>query len=303
LSKIDIFLINKQMSKKISKKNKNSSQPSTNELEKSDSYKNLFENTKGSEALKRPVIQVENLVKKYGQVKAVDGVSFKVKRGEVFGILGPNGAGKTTLIEIMETILPKTSGWVAIDGLDIDIYPNQIKQTIGIQLQEGGFFSKLNLVESLSFFADIYNVSINPSQFLEKFGLLDKAKNTVEELSGGQRQLFSIASTLVADPTLIFLDEPTTGLDPQARRNLWQIIENFKKQDKTVVLTTHYMEEAQKLCDRVAIMDLGKIIEINTTEGFIQELENKGFKPQVEIKTSITLEDVFLDLTGKQWRS
>jgi ABC-2 type transport system ATP-binding protein len=203
----------------------------------------------------------------------------------------------------METILPKTSGWVAIDGLDIDIYPNQIKQTIGIQLQEGGFFSKLNLVESLSFFADIYNVSINPSQFLEKFGLLDKAKNTVEELSGGQRQLFSIASTLVADPTLIFLDEPTTGLDPQARRNLWQIIENFKKQDKTVVLTTHYMEEAQKLCDRVAIMDLGKIIEINTTEGFIQELENKGFKPQVEIKTSITLEDVFLDLTGKQWRS
>ncbi len=251
---------------------------------------------------KRPIIQVRNLVKKYGDFVALDNISFNVLKGEIFGILGPNGAGKTTTLEIIETILPKTSGYVAIDGLDIDIYSNFIKRMIGVQLQTSSFFPKLNLVEILNLFADIYDVKIKPLDILESVGLVDKAKGTIEELSGGQKQRFSIASTLVADPMVIFLDEPTTGLDPQARRNLWDMILDLKQKGKTIVLTTHYMDEAEQLCDRIAIMDTGKVLQINTAQKFIKELLERGFvRPQP--KLGATLEDVFLDLTGKQWRS
>ena len=249
----------------------------------------------------RPMIQVKNLKKHYGDVKAVDGLSFDVFKGEIFGILGPNGAGKTTTLEIIETILEKSSGTVLVDGLDIDIYPQQVKSIIGIQLQSSGFYPKLNLIESLNLFADIYNVKIDPVAILETVNLNDKAKSYVENLSGGQKQRFSIATTLVADPDLIFLDEPTTGLDPQARRNLWDMIKNLKSKGKTIVMTTHYMDEAQELCDRLAIMDQGRIIETSTPNQFIAELLDRGFsKPLPTLKAS--LEDVFLDLTGRQWR-
>jgi ABC-2 type transport system ATP-binding protein len=251
---------------------------------------------------KRPIIQVKKLIKKYGKFKALDSVSFEVYKGEVFGILGPNGAGKTTTLEIIETILPKTSGYVAIDGLNIDVYSEYIKRTIGVQLQTESFFPKLSLVEILSLFSDIYDVKADVYDILESVGLKEKAKETVDRLSGGQKQRFSIASTLVADPILIFLDEPTTGLDPQGRRNIWDMVLDLKERGKTIVLTTHYMDEAEQLCDRIAIMDSGKILEINTAENFIKELLDRGFtKPQP--KLGATLEDVFLDLTGKQWRS
>jgi ABC-2 type transport system ATP-binding protein len=249
----------------------------------------------------RPIILVKNLVKKYENFVAVKGISFDVKRGEIFGILGPNGAGKTTTLEMIETILEKTEGNILVDGLDVDVYPEQIKSIIGVQLQSAGFYPHLNLIETLELFASIYNVKIEAIKFLEKVGLKEKANSQVESLSGGQKQRFSIATTLIADPEIIFLDEPTTGLDPQARRNLWDMILDLKKNGKTIIITTHYMDEAEKLCDRIAVMDSGKILEINTAEGFIVELLNKGFsKPQP--KYSASLEDVFLDLTGKSWR-
>jgi len=202
----------------------------------------LFAKKRHDHTQNRPIIQVRNLVKKYGDFPAVNEISFDVKRGEIFGILGPNGAGKTTTMEIMETLLEKSGGKVAIDGLDIDIYPEQVKQLIGIQLQSGGFLPTLTLVEILQLFADIYNVNINPIDLLRKVNLEDKSREMVDQLSGGQRQRFSLASTLIANPEVIFLDEPTTGLDPQARRNLWDMILDFKNQGKTVVLTTHYMD-------------------------------------------------------------
>jgi len=260
-----------------------------------------FDKKRQDHKSKRPIIQVRNLVKKYGDFPAVNGVSFDVKRGEVFGILGPNGAGKTTTMEIMETLLEKSQGKVAIDGLDIDIYPEQIKQLIGIRLQSSGFLPSLTLLEILQLFANIYNVNIDAMDLLRTVNLEDKARDMVDQLSGGQQQRFSLASTLVANPDVIFLDEPTTGLDPQARRNLWEMILDFKKQGKTIVLTTHYMDEAEYLCDRIAIMDAGKILEVNTAEKFIKELLSRGFnKPKP--KYGATLEDVFLDLTGKVLR-
>ena len=249
----------------------------------------------------RPVIQVKNLSKKYGNLLAVNNVTFDVKKGEIFGILGPNGAGKTTTLEMLETLLKKTSGEIFIDGLNIDAYPEHVKKIVGIQLQSSGFYPRINLVETLELFADIYDVKIDAYKLLESVNLSDKAKSTPEQLSGGQRQRFSIATTLVADPVIIFLDEPTTGLDPQARRNLWDMIVDLKNKGKTIVLTTHYMDEAEVLCDRIAIMDGGKILEINTSEGFINNLLAKGFsRPQP--KLGATLEDVFLHMTGKQLR-
>lgn len=249
----------------------------------------------------RPMIQVKNLKKNYGKTVAVDDLSFDVFKGEIFGILGPNGAGKTTTLEIIETILEKTSGQVLVDGLDIDIYPQQVKNIIGIQLQSSGFYPKLNLIESLNLFSDIYNVRIDAMAILETVNLVEKAKSYVDNLSGGQKQRFSIATTLVSDPDLIFLDEPTTGLDPQARRNLWDMIKHLKAKGKTIVMTTHYMDEAQELCDRLAVMDQGKIIETSTPNQFIAELLDRGFtKPQPTLLAS--LEDVFLDLTGSHWR-
>jgi ABC-2 type transport system ATP-binding protein len=247
------------------------------------------------------VIQVKNLVKKFGNFVAVNNVSFDVKKGEIFGILGPNGAGKTTTLEVIETLVAKTSGQIFIDGLNIDTYPEHVKKVVGIQLQSSGFYPRINLVETLELFADIFNVKVDAKYLLKRVNLSDKAKSTPDQLSGGQKQRFSIACTLVSDPLIIFLDEPTTGLDPQARRNLWEMITDLKARGKTIVLTTHYMDEAEVLCDRIAIMDGGKILEINTSQKFIENLLAKGFqRPQP--KLGATLEDVFLDLTGKQLR-
>ncbi|MFY7899261.1 MAG: ABC transporter ATP-binding protein [Chitinophagaceae bacterium] len=206
----------------------------------------------------KPIITVTDLHKKYGDFEAVKGISFEVKEGEIFGLLGPNGAGKSTTLEIIETLRPKTSGTVLVDGFDVDKQPNEIKKIIGVQLQASGFYPGLNLTELIHLFAGLYNQSIQPMELLEKVNLTDKAKAKFKELSGGQKQRFSIATTLINTPKIIFLDEPTTGLDPQARRNLWDLIANIREQGTTVIITTHYMDEAEVLCDRVAIIDSGK---------------------------------------------
>jgi ABC-2 type transport system ATP-binding protein len=249
----------------------------------------------------RPVIEVENLIKMFGSFIAVNNISLTVNRGEIFGILGPNGAGKTTTMEIMETIVQKTSGSVRIDGLDVDRYPFEIRKRIGVQLQSTGFFPELTLVEILELFADIYNISISPVRILESISLSEKANSTINQLSKGQQQRFSLATCLISQPKIVFLDEPTTGLDPQARRSIWYLIKQLKSQGVTVVLTTHYMEEAEVLCDRIAIMDSGKILEINTIKGFVDKLLLRGFTRQTP-KYMATLDDVFIDLTGKNLR-
>lgn len=248
-----------------------------------------------------PIIQVSHLVKKFGDFTAVDDISFDVEEGEVFGILGPNGAGKTTTLEIIETLQSPTHGSVIVDGVDAENHPWDVKRRIGVQLQSSGFYPELTLVDLLNLFAAMYDTKVNPMELLQKVQLTDKAKSFVNKLSGGQRQRFSIASTLVNKPRVIFLDEPTTGLDPQARINLWELIEDIKATGVTIVLTTHYMDEAERLCDRLAIMDSGKILKIGTPGALIDDLLAGGFKRKVETRKA-TLEDVFLNLTGKGLR-
>ncbi len=204
------------------------------------------------------IIEVSGLTKQYGDVKVVDGISFAVKKGEIFGILGPNGAGKTTTLEMLETLRPIDSGEVVIDGIDVRKHPEQIEKIIGVQLQSSAFLKKLTLKDQLNLFAGIYNEEVNFEKMLADFGLQDKQKDFVESLSGGQKQRFSIATALVNKPKVLFLDEPTTGLDPQARRNLWELIRDIKKRGITIILTTHYMDEAELLCDRLAIMMLSQ---------------------------------------------
>ncbi len=247
------------------------------------------------------IIEVSNLVKNYGDFQAVKGISFDVKEGEIFGLLGPNGAGKSTTLEIIETLREKTSGTIMVDGLNIDTHPNDIKKIIGVQLQTSGFYPGLNLVELINLFCGLYNQDANPKTLLEKVNLYDKAKSKVKELSGGQKQRFSIATTLINKPKIIFLDEPTTGLDPQARRNLWDLIRDIRSQGTTVILTTHYMDEAEVLCDRVAIIDEGKIIAIATPDKLIDDLVATGFERPKEMKQA-NLEDVFINLTGHDIR-
>jgi len=247
------------------------------------------------------MISVNQLVKKYDDFLAVDGISFEVKEGEIFGLLGPNGAGKTTTLEIIETLRTKTSGTVLVDGFDIDDDKQAIKNIIGVQLQAAGYYPNLNLKQIIQLFAGLYNKNIDPMQLLERVQLTEKAKNKFKELSGGQKQRFSIATTLINQPKIIFLDEPTTGLDPQARRNLWELIKDLRASGCTIVLTTHYLDEAEVLCDRVAIVDSGKIIAIDTPEGLIDQLLQTGFKKEKEVKAA-NLEDVFLHLTGKELR-
>lgn len=248
-----------------------------------------------------PIISVSNLVKRYGDFTAVKGISFDVAAGEIFGLLGPNGAGKTTTLEIIETLRDKTSGTVIVDGLNLDDSPQQIKQLIGVQLQTPGFYPNLNLKQLIALFCGLYNKDVDAMALLDTVNLRDKAGAKYKELSGGQKQRFSIATTLINDPKIIFLDEPTTGLDPQARRNLWELIRQVRERNTTVVLTTHYMEEAEVLCDRVAIVDSGEIIAINTPDGLIDKLLATGFKRQKAVKDA-SLEDVFINLTGKDYR-
>lgn len=245
-----------------------------------------------------PIISVQDLRKKYGQFEAVKGISFEVYAGEIFGLLGPNGAGKSTTLEIMETLREKTSGKVQIAGLDLDQDPSLIKRLIGVQLQASGYYPGLNLTQLLQLFAGLYNRTINPVDFLDMVDLRDKAKAKYKDLSGGQKQRFSIATTLINDPQIIFLDEPTTGLDPQARRNLWRLIAGIRDKGTTVILTTHYMDEAEVLCDRVAIIDSGRIIALASPDQLIDQLVATGFERPKEVKRA-NLEDVFIHLTGK----
>lgn len=249
----------------------------------------------------KEIIQVTDLVKKYKDFTAVDGLSFSVKEGEIFGILGPNGAGKTTTLEIMETLKTLTHGEVIIDGINVTEHPWEVKRHIGVQLQSSAFYPELSLVELLDMFAAMYDVKINPLEMLREVDLEDKAKNTVKQLSGGQKQRFSIASTLINKPKVIFLDEPTTGLDPQARLHLWDMVRKVNKSGVTIVLTTHYMDEAEQLCDRLAVMDHGKIMKIGTPQSFIKDLLATGFKKEIKPEPA-NLEDVFLHLTGRTLR-
>ena len=247
------------------------------------------------------IIQVKDLRKSYGDLKAVDGVSFSVSAGEVFGILGPNGAGKTTTLEILEGMREPDGGTVVVNGVDVQKDPRAVKKVIGIQLQSSAFFDRLSLVEILDVMASLYYREVDALQLLREVELADRAGALFKELSGGQKQRFSVASTLVNDPILLFLDEPTTGLDPQARRHMWELVQRFKSEGRTVLLTTHYMEEAEELCDRVAIMDHGKIVAMDRPAALIDSLLSKGFQKERTEKLA-NLEDVFLDLTGRALR-
>jgi ABC-2 type transport system ATP-binding protein len=248
-----------------------------------------------------PVISVKGLVKRYGTHLAVDGVSFDVYKGEIFGLLGPNGAGKTTTLEIMETLRDATAGTVTLEGHDVAKDAATVKKRIGVQLQAAGYYPSLTLKELIRLFAGLYNRPTDTDKLLRMVGLEEKAKAKYKELSGGQKQRFSIATTLINKPSIIFLDEPTTGLDPQARRNLWELIQKIRDEGTTVVITTHYMDEAEELCDRVAIMEKGKIIAIDKPDALIDNLIAKGFTRKKEVKKA-SLEDVFIELTGYEWR-
>lgn len=247
------------------------------------------------------IISVKNLVKKYNDFEAVKGISFDVQEGEIFGLLGPNGAGKTTTLEIIETLREKTSGDVTVAGMNTDTHANDIKKIIGVQLQAAGYYPSLTLVELLKLFEGLYNVTADAKEMLQLVGLEDKAKAKYKELSGGQKQRFSIATTLINQPKIIFLDEPTTGLDPQARRNLWQLISTIRDKGTTVVITTHYMDEAEQLCDRVGVIEAGKIIAMDTPDNLIDNLVAGGFHREKKVREA-NLEDVFLHLTGHEWK-
>ena len=247
------------------------------------------------------IISVKDLKKNYGKFEAVKGISFDVYEGEIFGLLGPNGAGKSSTLEIIETLREKTSGKIIVDGMDLDHQAADIKKIIGVQLQTSGFYPGLNLLELIDLFGGLYNTKIRPNELLEMVNLKDKAKNKYKEMSGGQKQRFSIATTLINKPKIIFLDEPTTGLDPQARHNLWELIQKIRKDGTTVIITTHYMDEAEYLCDRVAIMDEGKIIALASPDKLIDDLVDSGFERPKETK-SANLEDVFINLTGRGFR-
>ncbi|MDX2049428.1 MAG: ABC transporter ATP-binding protein [Chitinophagaceae bacterium] len=247
------------------------------------------------------IIQVKELVKNYGNFQAVKGISFDVYEGEIFGLLGPNGAGKSTTLEIIETLREKTSGEIWVNGFNLDKEPEKIKKIIGVQLQASGFYPGLKLTELIELFAGLYNEETDAHVLLKLVNLEDKAKSKFKELSGGQKQRFSIATTLINHPKIIFLDEPTTGLDPQARRNLWDLIRNIRSKGTTVIITTHYMDEAEYLCDRVAIMDQGKIVGLDSPDKMIDKLVASGFERVKEVKAA-NLEDVFIHLTGHALR-
>ncbi|QEG24701.1 ABC transporter ATP-binding protein [Mariniblastus fucicola] len=220
-------------------------------------------------------IDCQNLVKTYPgkpPVEAVRGIDFQVKVGECFGVLGPNGAGKTTTIEILEGLLPATSGTASILGMDWRANASKIRERIGVSLQETQLSDRLTVGETLRLFRSFYSSGITPDEAMRRVSLEAKENSWIKTLSGGQKQRLAVATALVGDPELIFLDEPTTGLDPTSRRQLWEIIESFKAQNRTVMLTTHYMEEAERLCDRVAVFDAGKIIAEGSPQKLIQSL-------------------------------
>ncbi|MFC1865914.1 ABC transporter ATP-binding protein [Chloroflexota bacterium] len=217
------------------------------------------------------VIDVVNLTKRYGDITAVDDISFQVHKGEAFGMLGPNGAGKTTTVEIIEGLRQADSGRVSVLDMDIARVPAKVKQRIGIQLQAPSLLPLVTVQEILVLFSSFYQHSLPVDDILEMLALKESCKVLVKNLSGGQQQRLSVAMALINEPDIAFLDEPTTGLDPQARRSLWAVIKNMRSQGKTVFLTTHYMDEAERLCDRVAVIDHGKIIATNSPKDLINE--------------------------------
>jgi ABC-2 type transport system ATP-binding protein len=247
------------------------------------------------------MVEVHDLKKRYGDKQAVDGISFSVKKGEIFGILGPNGAGKTTTLEMIETLRPIDSGTVKVDGIDVAKHAQKIKYLIGVQPQSPAFQDKTKLKEVIEMFAAAYGEKVDPMEFLRDVDLEEKADSYVENLSGGQKQRLSITTALVHGPKVFFLDEPTTGLDPQARRHLWDLIEKVRDKGISVILTTHYMDEAEILCDRIAVMDNGKIVSIDNPKNLIKALLGRGFKKEQHVEQA-NLEDVFIDLTGKALR-
>jgi ABC-2 type transport system ATP-binding protein len=217
------------------------------------------------------IVTVQNLRKRYGAVEAVRDVSFSVRAGEIFGILGPNGAGKTTTLEIIEGLRRADAGEVRVDDIDVRADPQSVKAVIGVQLQEAGFFDRLTVEETINLFGAFHRRRLPAPPLMESLELTEKRRALVETLSGGQRQRLSLALALVNDPKVLFLDEPTTGLDPQARRHLWSIIESIRREGRTIVMTTHYMEEAQRLCDRVAVLDHGQILALGTPSDLIHQ--------------------------------
>jgi ABC-2 type transport system ATP-binding protein len=302
-----------------------------------------------------PVIRVADLRKTYGSTRAVDGVSFEVRAGEVFGLLGPNGAGKTTTVEILEGLRRQDSGEATVLGIDVARHPDALKERIGVALQTAALYPKLTVIEVLELFRSFYDRGRSAAELVDLMDLGEKRTTQTKQLSGGQRQRLAVALALVNDPELIFLDEPTTGMDPAARRSLWEIVLGLKAEGRTVVLTTHYMEEAEVLCDRLAIMDHGRVLEAGTVtqlvdarfreravrfdalEGLDDEQlrafpgvtslqredgevslytrdvpatigavlaasERLGVEPQNLAVRRATLEDVFLDLTGRALR-
>lgn len=247
------------------------------------------------------IISVKNLVKNYGDFNAVNGISFDVLENEIFGLLGPNGAGKSTTLEIIETLRQKTSGEIIVAGYNLDKNAQDIKSIIGVQLQASGYYPGLNLLQLISLFSGLYNQPVDGRELLRMVNLEEKAHAPFKELSGGQKQRFSVATTLINKPRIIFLDEPTTGLDPQARRNLWELIKEINQKGVTVIMTTHYMDEAEYLCDRIAIIDSGSIVALDTPDNLIDHLVATGFEKPKEVKQA-NLEDVFIHLTGKSLR-
>ena len=243
------------------------------------------------------IVQVRDLRKSYGKIEAVRGISFEVAEGEVFGLLGPNGAGKTTTVEILEGLRKADSGTAVVDGIDVAREPAKAKERVGVQLQQSSFPENFTAKETVELFALCYDVRVDAAALLAQVDLADRAGQRQEKLSGGQRQRLSIAAALVNRPRVLFLDEPTTGLDPQARRNLWELVREIREAGTTVFLTTHYMDEAEVLCDRVAVMDAGQIVAMDRPAALIGALLGRGFTKPV-IQQQANLEDVFLDLTG-----
>jgi ABC-2 type transport system ATP-binding protein len=244
------------------------------------------------------VIEVESLQKYYGKTKAVDGISLIINQGEIFGMLGPNGAGKTTTIEIIEGLRKPDSGKVSVLGMDVTRQAQQVKSRIGVQLQTTALFPRLTVSEILELFRTFYTGETRSSAELIKMVDLQEKKDTLtKELSGGQRQRLSVALGLVNKPEIVFLDEPTTGLDPQARRSLWNLIRQIQESGTTLLLTTHYMEEAQELCDRVAVVDSGKVIAIDTPDALIKQNFNETVI-EFEVGGSRPVDGIFHGLLG-----
>lgn len=251
------------------------------------------------------ILRAENLCKRYPRpdrkgetFMAVDGISLEIRRGEIFGLLGPNGAGKTTTLEMLEGLTDIDGGSAEVAGIDVSREPYRVKKLIGVQLQANEYFDHLNLRELLRLFTALYGRDSDPDALLARVNLLDKAAAKPARLSGGQKQRFSIACALVNDPLLLFLDEPTTGLDPQAKRSLWELVRELNRAGMTIVLTTHNMEEAEYLCDRLAIMDHGKVIAAGTPAELISR-----WAPEPPARPLHgNLEDVFLHLTGTALR-